>query len=98
MKKLNKYFKTALMVVCISIAFTSCEDMNSRIDEQLDNINNSAEDIDSAVNRGLDQVENIDSTITAKSKRIKDLDSVVRKTTTRIDSLVNKNEINRLLN
>lgn len=70
------------------------------MEEQLDNLNERTEELDSAVNRGLDRVENLDSTINAKTKKIKNLDSLVRKTTSRIDSIVTKNtdEINRQLN
>lgn len=100
MKNINKHFKTLVLLLSVSLLFTGCQEMTSKMDEQLDNINKRAEDLDSAVNRGLDKVENLDSTITAKSKRIKDLDSIVRKTTTRIDSLVNDRaeDINRRLN
>lgn len=70
------------------------------MEEELDNINKRAEELDSAVNKGLDKVEDLDSTISAKTKRIKNLDSIVRKTSTRIDSIVNKStdEINRQIN
>ncbi|WP_029033218.1 hypothetical protein [Salinimicrobium terrae] len=100
MKKVKQNLKIFFLLLGMSVILTGCQEMSSKMDEQLDNINKRAEELDSAVNRGLDKVENLDSTITAKSKRIKNLDSIVRKTTTRIDSLVNKSakEINRGLN
>lgn len=100
MKNINKFFRPLVLLLVASLFFTGCKEMDSRVNEQLDNINKRAEELDSAVNRGLDKVENLDSTITAKSKRIKNLDSIVRKTGNRIDSLVNDRteEINRRLN
>lgn len=91
--------KSYLLLLAAIGLFTGCQEMNSRVEDQLNSINQHAEDLDSAVNRGLDRVERLDSTITSKTKKIKDLDSLVRKTTTRIDSIVNRNteEINRRL-
>lgn len=93
----NKSYLFLLILLAATSLFTGCQDMNSRVEDQLNNINQHAEDLDSAVNRGLDRVENLDSTITSKTRKIRDLDSMVRKTTSRIDSIVNKSteEINR---
>ena len=79
-----------LVLLFVSGLFTGCQEMNSRVEDQLDNINKRAEELDSAVNRGLDKVEDLDSTISAKTEKIRDLDSIVRKTGTRIDSVVTK--------
>ena len=89
-----------ILILLTTIFFTGCEEMNSRVEDQLNNINEHAEELDSAVNRGLDKVESLDSTIDAKSKKIRDLDSMVRKTGTRIDSIVTRGseEINRRIN
>lgn len=84
---------TNIAIILILIAtglFTGCQEMNSRVENQLDNINKRAEELDSAVNRGLDKVEDLDSTISAKTEKIRDLDSIVRKTGSRIDSIVTK--------
>lgn len=96
----NKSYLSILVLLVLTGVFTGCQEMNSKMEDQLDNINKRAEELDSAVNRGLDKVENLDSTINAKSKKIRNLDSIVRKTTTRIDSIVNKSteEINRRVN
>ena len=100
MKKISKFVKIPLLILSVSAIFTGCQEMNSKVDEQLDRINDRAEELDSAVNQGLDKVEDLDSTISAKTRRLKNLDSVVRKTSIRIDSLVNKSteEIDRRLN
>lgn len=92
--------KKCLLILSFSVFLTGCEEMNSKMEEQLDNINDRAVQLDSSVNKGLDEIESLDSTITSKTDRLKDLDSVVRKTGTRIDSMVNKSaqEINRQLN
>lgn len=100
MKLTGKSFKNGLLIFSFSALLISCEEMNSKMEEQLNNINENAVQLDSAVNRGLDKVESLDSTITSKTDRIKDLDSVVRNTGTRIDSIVNNSarEINNQLN
>lgn len=96
----NKYYLFILTLLTASTILTGCQEMNSNVEKQLDNLNKRAEELDSAVNKGLDKVDNLDSTINAKTKRIKNLDSIVRRTTTRIDSIVDKNteEINRRIN
>lgn len=86
----NKSYLPILMLFIMTMVFTGCEEMNSRVDEQLNNINQRAEELDSAVSKGLDRVESLDSTITAKSQKIRNLDSITRKTTSRIDSLLTK--------
>lgn len=95
-----KNISFVLIVLLFATSLTGCQEMNSKMEEQLDSLEKRAEELDSAVNKGLDKVENLDSTITAKSKRIRNLDSIVRKTTTRIDSIVTEStgEINRRLN
>lgn len=97
MKKYNRKIKAGLFIFSSSIVLLSCQEVTSGLDEQLNKIDKHAEELDSAVNRGLDKVESLDSTITAKSQKIKNLDSIVRKTTKRIDSLVSKSssEVNR---
>ncbi len=89
-----------LISLGFAVSFSGCQEVNSRVQEQLDSIEQHAEDIDSAVNKGLDKVEDLDSTITAKSRQLKSLDSIVRKTGTRLDSIVTKGaeEVNRRLN
>ena len=86
----NKTNIAKILILMATTVFTGCQDMNSRVEDQLDNINKRAEELDSAVNRGLDKVEDLDSTISAKTDKIRDLDSIVRKTGTRIDSIVTK--------
>ena len=88
------------MGVTSLVLLTGCEEVNSKMEKELDNLNQRAEELDSAVNKGLDKVEDLDSTINAKTRKIKNLDSIVRKTTSRIDSIVIKNtdKINRQLN
>ncbi|WP_143544396.1 hypothetical protein [Salinimicrobium sediminis] len=84
---------TNIAIILILMAtglFTGCQEMNSRVEDQLDHINKRAEELDSAVNSGLDKVEDLDSTISAKTEKIRDLDSIVRKTGSRIDSIVTK--------
>ena len=96
----NTRYLSLILILLATTFFTGCEEMNSRVEDQLNNINEHAEELDSAVNRGLDKVERLDSTITAKSEKIRDLDSMVRKTGNRIDSLVSKSseDINRRIN
>ena len=83
-------FKKTILLLTFSILLTGCEEMNSKMENQLDNINARAVQLDSVVNDGLNKVEKIDSTITSKTRQIKDLDSLVQKTGTRIDSLMNR--------
>lgn len=100
MKLQNNFLKSFLLILFASALLTGCQEMNSKMEEQLDNLSERAEELDSAVNKGLNKVDELDSIVNARTKRIKNLDSIVRKTTTRIDSLVNEktSEINRQLN
>lgn len=86
-----KKYKAHLLLAFLSVAlFTSCENVTSSVENQLDQLTNKANELDSVINTEMDKVIKLDSIINLEDLKIKKLDSIVEKTSSNLDSILNK--------
>jgi hypothetical protein len=87
-------------IILLSLALISCENLDKKLEDKLNLINDKALKLDSLVNQELDKVESLDSIINQESEKVKVLDSLINNSSSRVDSLVNGkiDRINRILN
>lgn len=95
-----KSLTRVLPILLVSFILTSCANMEKKIEDNLNVINEKAMKLDSMVNQELNKVNTLDSMINKEAEKIKVLDSLVNKSSSRVDSLVNGkiDRINRILN
>ncbi|MBN1768122.1 MAG: hypothetical protein JW842_06385 [Prolixibacteraceae bacterium] len=82
--------KIILLVAIFSVSFISCGDVNKKIDDKIETLIKKAETLDSILNKEVEKVSTLDSLITKEHKNMMKLDSLIQKSTTIIDSVVNK--------
>lgn len=89
-----------LLSFLLIMVFSSCEDLEKKVEDKLNFINEKAAKIDSLVNRELDKVDALDSVINKETDKIQQLDSLIDRSSSRVDSLVNGKleRINSILN
>lgn len=86
-----KNFNHAMITACVSILiFTSCENITSKVETQLDQLNERTNQLDSVINKEMDKVMKLDSVINLEDLKIKKLDSLVEKTSSNLDSILKK--------
>lgn len=69
------------------ILMVSCSDINQKMDEKLDVLSRTVEDLDSLVNTELDKVQQLDTLINRELEKVEKLDSMINQTRSRIDTL-----------
>jgi hypothetical protein len=79
----NKSFFLILSVGLLA----SCNQMNDRVDQKLQELNTKATYLDSIITKEVDKVMQLDSIINIEGEKIKKLDSLVDKSTSKIDSI-----------
>ena len=89
-----------LLSFLLIMVFSSCEDLEKKVEDKLNFINEKAVKLDSLVNRELDKVDALDSIIDIETDKIQQLDSLIDRSSSRVDSLVNGKleRINSILN
>lgn len=89
-----------LLSFLLIMVFSSCEDLEKKVEDKLNFFNEKAAKIDSLVNRELDKVDALDSVINKETDKIQQLDSLIDRSSSRVDSLVNGKleRINSILN
>lgn len=87
---MEKFNYTVITVVVSLLFFTSCDTVTSKVEKQLNLLNNKATQLDSIINMEMDKVKKLDSVINLEDLKIKKLDSLVEKTTSKVDSILNK--------
>ena len=83
MRKQLRIILPLLMIVL----FISCSEMSKKVEEQLNDLTNKAESLDSLVNKEIDKVMALDSIINLEGKKVKVLDSLINESSSRIDSI-----------
>jgi hypothetical protein len=83
MRKQLKLILPLLMMVL----FISCSEMSKKVEDQLNDLTNKAESLDSLVNKEIDKVMELDSIINLEGNKVKVLDSLINKSSSRIDSI-----------
>ncbi|SRX55277.1 hypothetical protein [Aequorivita sp. CIP111184] len=84
-------YKLFIVLVIVLVAFlTSCENGISAVESQLNNLTNKANQLDSVINTEMDKVIKLDSIINLEDLKVKKLDSIVEKTSSNLDSILNK--------
>lgn len=73
-------------VVCLAI-FSSCENVTSKVETQLNQLNIRADQLDSVINTEMDKVMKLDSVINLEDLKIRKLDSIAQETTSKFDSI-----------
>lgn len=83
--------KFILFFACTTLFFSSsCNQINQKIDDELNKIQSKADSIDSLVNKKVDQVKQIDSMIQNGTNQVKKIDTLVQKSQNQLDSLKRK--------
>lgn len=86
-----KNFNYAMITAGVSILiFTSCENITSKLENQIDQLNEKTNQLDSVINTEMDKVMKLDSVINLEDLKIKKLDSLVEKTSSNLDSILKK--------
>ena len=84
------FFKILLLLVTTTGIFISCGDLNRKVEKKLDDLQKKSESLDSLINKEVDKVLVLDSLITTEFDKVKKLDSLIIKTSSRLDSIVDK--------
>lgn len=87
MKKISQFFLFALVSTVI---FTSCENVTSKVETQLNELTDKAGRLDSIIDTEMNKVEKLDSVINLENLKIKKIDSIVEKSSTKLDSIWKK--------
>jgi PBP1b-binding outer membrane lipoprotein LpoB len=87
-------------LLTILFFISSCEDLEKKVEQKVNNLNEKVLKIDSLVNKEFEKVDALDSLIEKEKVKLQKLDSLVNSTSTQVDSLVqNKvDRINRIIN
>lgn len=90
--------KTYILLLAVIVIATSCGDLNQKVEDKLNLLNNKADKLDSIVNNELKKVNTLDSLIEKEGSKVKRLDSLIDKSTSKIDSITNakKNTLEKL--
>ncbi|TXD85054.1 hypothetical protein ESY86_00440 [Subsaximicrobium wynnwilliamsii] len=82
-----------LIILSISILlFASCESVTSKVETQLNQLNDKAIQLDSVINTEMEKINQLDSVINLEDLKIKKLDSLVEKTSSKLDSIWRKHK------
>jgi hypothetical protein len=73
---MRKQLKIILPLIMMML-FLSCNEMSKKVEEQLNDLTNKAESLDSLVNREIDKVMALDSIINLEGNKVKVLDSLI---------------------
>jgi predicted site-specific integrase-resolvase len=76
-----------ILPLMIMVLFISCSEMSKKVEDQLNDLTNKAQSLDSLVNKEIDKVMELDSIINLEGKKVKVLDSLINKSSSRIDSI-----------
>ena len=83
MKKLIKYSPILLLTMGF---LASCSESRNRATEKLNELNQQAEELNTAVDDGLKKIESFDSVVRTGAERIKEYDSLIKRNSSKIDS------------
>jgi hypothetical protein len=84
------FFKILLLLFTTTGIFNSCGDLNRKAEKKFDDLQRKSESLDSLINKEVDKVLVLDSLITTEFDKVKKLDSLIIKTSSRLDSIVDK--------
>ena len=76
-----------ILPLLMMVLFISCSEMSKKVEDQLNDLTNKAESLDSLVNKEIDKVMELDSIINLEGNKVKVLDSLINKSSSRIDSI-----------
>jgi predicted site-specific integrase-resolvase len=76
-----------ILPLMIMVLFISCSEMSKKVEDQLNDLTNKAQSLDSLVNKEIDKVMELDSIINMEGNKVKVLDSLINKSSSRIDSI-----------
>lgn len=75
-----KYLPKQLLLITVSaFTLTACGDLSKDVENQLNELQNKTESLDSIINQEVDQVLTIDSLVNNKTDKVKKLDTLINK-------------------
>jgi len=89
MKNFNRAMINAGFFILL---FASCEGISNKVETQLNQLANKANQLDSVINTEMDKVMNLDSLINLEALQINKLDSLVEKSSSKLDSIWKKHK------
>ena len=84
MKSLYRYSFIFLFGIGLLAA---CSETRKRATDKLNELNQQAEELNSAVDDGFKKVESLDSVVRSGSEQLKQYDSLIKKNSSKIDSI-----------
>ena len=85
--KMKQLIKYSLILLITGFFLTSCSESRKNATEKLNEWNEQAEELNTAVDDGLKKVESLDSVVRSKTGKIREYDSLIKRSTSRIDSI-----------
>ncbi|RIW15719.1 hypothetical protein D0X99_09855 [Algoriphagus lacus] len=102
------------ILLFLLVVTTSCENLEGKLQEKVNLINEKAESLDSLmnkelgkvnsldslINRNLDKADSLDAMINKELEKVNSLDSLINDTASKVDSMVKgkADRINRIIN
>lgn len=75
-------------ILLFSIIFlVSCEESRKRATDKLNELNERTEELNTAIDNGLEKIESIDSVVRKGTEQLREVDSLVTKSTSKLDSI-----------
>lgn len=87
---MKSLIKNISLLLLIAIVFSSCSESRRNVSEQLNQLNEKAEEFNSAVDNGLRKVESLDSAVRSGADRIEKYDSLIKNSASQLDSVANQ--------
>ena len=78
--------KTALLLFTAGL-LASCEESRQKATEQLNELNQKTEELNTVLDDGLQKIGSLDSVVRSGAEQIKEYDSLVTRSTSRLDSI-----------
>lgn len=84
--KINIYKSVAALFVLFTI--TSCGQLNSEVEKQLNELKSKTETLDSLVNSEVDKVLTLDTLINTEKAKLQEIDSLLNKNKSKLDAIL----------
>ena len=85
--KIRISFLNMFGVFVLLFFWSSCGEINQKIDDKMDALNQSVESLDSLANDKMNRVQRLDTLVNNKMEKLQKMDSLVNRNRSKLDSL-----------